>query len=278
MPASHTVRESSDSNGSRVSFFRKTARIGLEIPGIFFVGAFENFRRGCNETERLNRKLNQFETLRARVSEMQLRVRRLRQGRHKAAKEIRTLEDLETDLLQDLRKIEMVFAPVVQSFATAYILLVASGEAFINEAAEIELSGKTWEEFDKLSPVGKWLFLPRVLGFRKTFKLNKDPLQGFAEAVRRRHRFIHHKPRTLPLVKFDAAWWLRDMGLTPKDFERSFKAVQLLIREFSLAWKGAFGPNWLYPDEDQFRRPCFFIGNREFSALLASEELDGDTS
>ena len=235
----------------------------------------ENQAKGSHSYERFIRKFSIFERLRRRVFAAQEKVSKMRQGRRKVWHESRRLENLETDLLHRLRDLELSFEPVVQSFASAYILLVASAEAFINEIADVELKGRSEEEFDKLSVIGKWLFLPRLLGFRKKFKLDRDPLQGFAEVVRRRNKLIHHKAQALPLEDFDPAQVLKDLGLTPQHVERGVNCVRSLVREFSLTWKGAYGPDWLYPNKNTFRRPCFFIGDRKASLVLASNKIDG---
>jgi hypothetical protein len=177
--------------------------------------------------------------------------------------------------LQEIRRLETLYEPVVAEYSLTIVAAAAAAEAFINEVAEIVISeSKPREYFDKLPVQAKWLFLPRLIGKKWIFHLGRDPLQTFNVLIRKRNALLHFKGSSQRLNSAGAISFLDDLGLLPKPIEQSIAAVRELIRQFSLAWKGSYGPDWLYTDEKAFRSPCFYLGNREAGMVLWADELD----
>ena len=156
----------------------------------------------------------------------------------------------------------------------AIILISASAEAYVNEIASIKLTSSERDEFGKLTTVGKWLFLPRVLGIDVDFSTGAEPIQGLASLVRTRHKLIHFKTMRQPLKNKHVPDFLDRLGLLPDRIQTGCEAVRSLIRKFELEWVGSYGPTWLDPEEDHFRAPCFYLHNRESNAVLYSDSLD----
>jgi len=178
-------------------------------------------------------------------------------------------------LISNLRKLELYYEPVTKHFSLAKILLVASAEAYINEVAAIEIRGKSsQDEFDKLSIIGKWLFLPKLIKMKTIFRLDRDPLQSFSELVRSRNKLIHFKFKPKKLVNYDVPAFIDEFSLSPKKTEEAFKSVKNLITKFDLAWTGSYGPDWLNPNGKEYRKPCFYFLDRKTPLWIYSESVN----
>ena len=82
-------------------------------------------------------------------------------------------------MLSKIRNTEILDEPVIRYFSTAKILLVCCAEAFVDEIAAVVVKGRKLDEFDKLSVIGKWLFIQDLLQLDEKFNLDRKPLQGF---------------------------------------------------------------------------------------------------
>ena len=82
----------------------------------------------------------------------------------------------------------------MKEFSQTKILLVNSAEAYISRVATHDLKGKQQQEFDKLSIIGKFLFMLRLLKFKGgMFTPDKNPLQSFTKLVEDRNKLVHFK-------------------------------------------------------------------------------------
>jgi hypothetical protein len=97
--------------------------------------------------------------------------------------------------------------------------------------------------------------------------VSSKPMQDFAELVARRNNLIHPKEIRLKGI-LDIRGFLKRVGADPDKASRDLGCVQDMIREFSLSWKGSYGPEWLQADRAQDRPPCFFGGSIEASFRL----------
>jgi hypothetical protein len=255
-----------------LSFIREyqSRNLSLELAGIFFVAAVEYASAGNTAFEQLNSKLHQFRNVFAEFGTLDSA-----EIARNAIEKIK--EDHLIDSLWDLRRIEILYEPVVRHYSLAIISVITSAETFINEVAEVVIEGNTAREyFDKLPIQAKWLFLPKLMGMKCNFSLDKKPLQDFSKAVKIRNALIHFKGRRNILGEKKTPAFLVELGLLPKNIKNAIDSVRNLIRNFSLKWHDGYGPDWLYTDEKEFRRPCFFIGDREASSVLWADDVDRD--
>lgn len=239
----------------------KVFKVNLDLAGVFYVNACLQFLEGEKEFKILEEEIN--------IYEKNLKV--------KKEKEPDKLEsdDFVTDQFSKLRELEIHYEPVVRYFSTVKILLVCCAETFVNELAAVALKGKSLEEFDKLSITGKWIFIQLLLKIEEPLEVGKKPFQDFTELVKERNKLVHFKGSKKSIDTFEIPTYIFDLKLTIKDCRKNLKSVKDLIREFSLKWKGAYGPDWLdIDDKESFRNPCFYLGNRESGLVLWSDNID----
>ena len=226
--------------------------LNLDLPGILFVEAAARIQRGEKQISGLRRALKRH---RKRLTWAQ------------QAKSEDEVEDKWVDVIQGVGGLEPIFGATVREFAVADVLLVAAAEAYINSVAVHVLVRSEFEQFDKLSPVGKWLFLPKVMKLKWQLSLDKGCLQQFAAVVTRRNRVVH--PRVIRVKSVsEVEAFLKQFSLDPHQAQKGLTAVADLIRGISFSWKGSYGPNWLEPAGASERPPCFFLGSVEASLRL----------
>lgn len=176
-----------------------------------------------------------------------------------------------------LREIELVYAPVLRHLMNFKIVLSCCIEAYINEVGITKLSIKEFGEFDKLSIIGKWLFIHQIFKLKKgSFKLGEEPLQGVSDLIRDRNKIVHYKskPQKTYLQIPD---FIDIYNLNPKECEKNLKSVKKLLRDFSNNWIGSNGPHWLKnKDDEMYRVPCFYMFNHEAPLTLYSKRVDKD--
>lgn len=232
--------------------YLKHGSLTLDLAGILFVEASKHLCEGQDKHRVLQQELG-------KVNELLTR--------YKATSKETDGEDALTDAIQGMGTLADTYSPVIAHFSLAAILLVSAAEAFANDVASHVLTGGEANHFDKLTSVGKWLFLPRVMELDFEPHLGEAPLQGFSELVSRRNMLVHPKPHKqegiLKLPEF-----IQRMGLDPDTGTAALDSVRQLIRRFSLSWKGSYGPDWLYPESEHFRMPGFYIGDVETPARL----------
>ena len=222
------------------------------MPGLFFVEARRRIERGAGSLERLHDELTahgrRVDAARTHVDE------------HKAEKSW-------IDVLEGVGSLEPLFGRTIREFSVADFLLVAAAEAFVNAVAAHVLPPAELENFEKLSPTGKWLFLPRIMKLKWKPKLDKGCLQQFASLVARRNRVVH--PRVVRVKNtVEVGRFVDQLKLEAESANRGVECVRELIREISLSWRGGYGPDWLYGDSARKRPPCFVLGSIDAPARL----------
>ena len=226
--------------------------LNLDLAGVFFHEAQERFERGRLSLIRLDEELPLHDERVSRATTITSDDER---------------EDAWVEVIQGVGGLEPACGKVIREFAVGQILVVAAAEAYANAVAHYSLGGASAAQFDKLSPIGKWLFLPGVLGIKWKPDLGRKPLQDFADLVGRRNQLIHPREIRMRGV-LNIRDFLKRVGADPDKASRDLECVQSMIREFSLSWKGSYGPDWLEIDRAQERPPCFFGGNIEGSVKL----------
>ena len=236
--------------------FARSIALNLDLPGIFFVEAAARIQRGEKKVLKLRQGLKRHA---ARLTSAQKT-----QTENKSA-------DAWVDVIQGVGSLESIFGNTISEFAVADVLLVAAAEAYVNSVAAHVLGRSEFDQFDKLSPVGKWLFLPKAMNLKWKPSLAKGCLQQFASVVTRRNRTVHPRVvRVRGVVEVDA--FLKQLSLDPHQAKNGLTAVADLIRGISLSWRGSYGPDWLNPDSAAEHAPCFYVGSVEGPGRLGRPE------
>jgi hypothetical protein len=232
--------------------------LNLDLSGIYFVSAYINYLNGVSEYKKL---INEF-------------VKYNKAYERRAKKYSLKSDDFISYMTHKIRNIEIFYEPVVRHFSTAKILLVCCAETFVNEVAGVCMNGRKLDEFDKLSIIGKWLFIQDILKLEKKFNLDSQPMQGFGLLIKERNKLVHFKGMKESLKTLEIPNFINDLKLTPKGCKSNFNAVRDMITTLNLKWRGSYGPGWLKVNESGFRNPCFYLGNRELAMVLYSDEYD----
>ncbi len=214
----------------------------MDTSGIFYVEARRRIRCGEKLLRQLQSELSTLEDAASNVAAMS------------------ATEEERIDFILGIGGIETNFGKMTKEFFVADILLAASAEAYINLVARHVLSGTEAECFDKLSPVGKWLFLPRVMKLNWQPKMDSEPLQSFQALVKRRNQVVHPQPKKIPCL-LKLAELMSRLGLDPKQSLRGANSVKNLISQFAKSWRGSNGPNWLHENSARRHPPCFTFGD-----------------
>lgn len=254
----HNIEEAIDISDEFIPWLLKNGKLNLELAGIMFVNAHLQFKEGEKYFKKLELEKDKYNLA----------------YKERAKKFDKTSESFYTFFVPRLRNIETLYEPTVRHFATCKILLVCCAETFINEVADVKLTGRSFSEFDKLSIVGKWVFIQDILKLKKKITLDKNPLQAFSSLVAERNKLIHFKGLKKDLNLLEIPDFLESLKLTPQDCKTNINAVKELIRSFCLQWNDSYGPDWLDADKENYRNPCFYTGNRQFPWLFYSTKHD----
>ena len=120
------------------------------------------------------------------------------------------------------------YAPVLEHIAIVHLLCVNCLEATINAIGKDLMNGAMFEEFDKLSLTGKWLFLPKIREL-KGFDPGKEPFQSFNRMVKFRNLLTHYRPKKEEGPAFAVPTFLASLGLTVEDADRSVKVTRKMV-------------------------------------------------
>jgi hypothetical protein len=203
--------------------------INLDLAGIFFIAGWEHMGKGKKAFDKLESKKQNYNKLRNKINKLRQFIENFSKVKKKGGKFNNELEEYILKLISNLRELELYYEPVIKHFSLAKILFVASAEAYVNEVAAVAIKGKSsQDEFDKLSLIGKWLFLPKLMRMKKIFLLDRDPLQSFSELVRSRHKLIHFKFKPRKLIDYDITPFIDELSLSFKKTEEAFKSVKNL--------------------------------------------------
>ncbi len=215
----------------------------LDSPGLFFVEARRRVERGARGLARL-------------LPELKAHTGRVATARGSTKEED---DSAWSDVILQLGRMETEFGATVNHLLIADVLLVAAAEAFINSVAAHVLPRGDFDNFDKLSPVGKWLFLPKIMKLKWKPSLSEGCLQQFAAVVSRRNRVVHAKQFKVGSA-VEVQDFISELKLEASLARAGVKAVRDLLREFSLSWKGSYGPDWLDSRRASVRPPCLLAG------------------
>lgn len=235
--------------------------INLDLPGIYFAEAWSQYKNGLKLYKKLTKSIRKHDNLAKLFNDL-------------GKKNPKKADKMGTDVIWSLRELEILYEPVVKHFALSTILLVGTAEAYINEVAEVLLSSRMYNEFDKLSLLGKWIFLPKICKIKVKWDVGSEPIQSLSKLISIRNRLMHFKGRRKKLDIFLTPRFIEEMDLVPDTIKRSFETVQESIKQFNLAWKGGFGPYWLYVETREFRNPCFYLFDRKIGGVLYSGRID----
>lgn len=217
----------------------------IDTPGLFFVEARARVARGKTSLSILLPELAQH---------------RMRVASAVSANSSEAEDDAWFGVTRGVASLETAFGTTIREFAVADVLLVAAAESFINAVAAQVLLTAEADHFEKLSPVGKWLFLPKVMRLKWRHSLSCGPLQQFAEVAARRNRVAHPRPlRVAGIAEVDS--FMKQLKLDARSAVAGVEAVKELMQDISLAWRGSSGPAWLDARKAANRPPCFIIGN-----------------
>ena len=242
--ATHEIIEMPDIS---VEQFVKALPLVLDMSGIFFVEARKRVRAASHNLEALNVKLQEH---RKRLSKTN-------------SKDSHAHPDNPwTDLIHGVSGLETIFGKTIRDFAVADVLLVASAESYINAIAEHVLSPVDASLFDKLSPTGKWLFLPGIMKLKWKPDSSKGHLHDFAAVVVRRNKFVHPKKIAVKNIA-NVQDLIGRLRMNTKLAERGLKSVEGLIASISSSWRGSSGPDWLIEGNANSHPPCFLVGSPE---------------
>lgn len=143
-------------------------------------------------------------------------------------------------------QIAEAFAPFLRNISHVHIFSAASLECHINARATKKLSSTEFQEFDKLSLTGKWLFSPQIVGIGQ-YNPGKQPFQSLIKLMKIRNKLMHYKERSENWSGMSVPRFLPELGFTNKDARVSLKAAEKMIA--SLAVKmGEEAPVWLKHD------------------------------
>jgi hypothetical protein len=135
------------------------------------------------------------------------------------------------------------YAPVLEHIAIVHLLCANCLEATINAIGKDLLNGSMFEEFDKLSLTGKWLFLPKIQKL-EGFDPGKDPFQSFSRMVKFRNFLTHYRPKKESGPGFAVPTFLASLGLTVEDAESSVKVTRKMVGEIHKQLKREMDYGW----------------------------------
>ena len=235
-----------------IETFVSEVPLSLDMPGIFFVEARKRARSASLSLDKLKLQLRQHRT----------RVKNTTKKRNADHP-----DDPWTEIIHGVSGLETLFAKTIRDFSVSDVLLVAAAESYINAIADHVLTSTDAALFDKLSPTGKWLFLPKVMSLDWNPDTSKGHLKEFAAVVARRNKIVHPKK-----IEVKGAASVQDfverLRMNAQVADRGISAVGGLISEISLHWRGSYGPALLQQSVANSHPPCFLIGTPQSPARL----------
>lgn len=148
-----------------------------------------------------------------------------------------------TKLDRDFQSLEVAAYPFIRTIATTHFLCLACLEAHINIKAEPFLTGYSFDEFDKLSISGKWLFYPKLIG-TSSFDPGAEPFQSFRILTKTRNALVHYKEKREGWKGYQVPEFMDALGFTKGDARRSLQTTQGMIVALA-KMEGAAAPDWV---------------------------------
>jgi hypothetical protein len=127
------------------------------------------------------------------------------------------------------QSVGFAYAPILENIAMTHLLCGACLEAHINQKAEQLLSSREFEDFDRMTITGKWLFLPKILG-HAGFDPGNEPFQSFDQLIKWRNKLAHYKElRESWSMRYPVPEFLTKLGLTVPQAEKSHQATRAIV-------------------------------------------------
>ncbi len=232
--------------GCRIGFYEFDFLTSLRVDAMYLHSARLALDRGASHTDGINEATQQFKELKEREG----RINEQHCDDEGEAEVV--LESIAIQMVEHVHPIlEEAYSKCIHEWAAVHIFCAAALEAHINSRAQALLSGKLYEEFDKLSLEGKWLVLPRLAG-RETFDPGSQPYQSFAKLVRFRNRLLHHKQRPEPhQIGSAAPETLLRLGLNFESGKASLDAAIRMIKRLAELLKEPH-PDWVIKNPENF--------------------------
>lgn len=151
-------------------------------------------------------------------------------------------------------KAKLAFSVFLQAAAAVHVFCVISLEAHINKRAKELLSGSMYEQFEKTTIEGKWVFFPKLMGL-PGFDAGTQPFQDFSQLVSYRNSLVHYKSKRV-LYESNSTTSLKvyeKLGLSPEQAEMSLHATKEMITGLA-QMLAETAPQWLEDTKaDYFR-------------------------
>ncbi len=153
------------------------------------------------------------------------------------------LERIAISTEHQFETVGFAYAPVLEHIAIVHLLCANCLEATINAIGKDLLTGSMFEEFDKLSLTGKWLFLPKIREL-KGFDPGKEPFQSFNRMIKFRNHLTHYRPKKEDGPAFAVPTFLASLGLTVEDAECSVKVTRKMVGDIHRQLKREMDYGW----------------------------------
>ena len=235
-------------------------KVNLDLAGIFFGTAFQHLNKGAED----------YQILKKEISKYKASYKRLSKKHPIDSDEFLTIQQ------SKLRELEIYYEPVVRHFSTVKIMLVCCAETFVNELASLKLEGNRMRNFNKHSIVQKWVEIQEILELKKRFSIENEPLKSFSALVSERNKLVHFKGMKKEIEKLEIPTFIDDLRLTTNDCLRNIRSVHQLLEKINKNLKGASAPDWAYIKSENYRNPCFYLGDRLTGSVLWSDNIDDE--
>lgn len=195
----------------------------LAIDAMYYHAALQNYKEAKKAKKAINRLHREWKELEAKEEEI---LERYNGDAFRASDE---LEPIAIRMGHFHSEMENAYKPFLEALAVTHILCAASLEAYINSRAKETFTGKRLQYFERLPLEGKWLFLPKILGY-EVFDLGKEPFQSFSKLIKLRNVLVHYKERKEEWQLGKVPSFIRDLGLNLWSGNNSLSSVKEMIK------------------------------------------------
>jgi hypothetical protein len=154
-----------------------------------------------------------------------------------------------SELHRHWQPVSLAATELIRTVATVHILCATCLEAHINIRAERTLTGKHFDEFDKLSLSGKWLFYSALIG-GKCLDPGRQPFQSFQRLVKFRNALVHYRVksgRSKTYDPYDVPPFVKELGLRSEAAVDSVSIVREMVAELAKI-ESREVPEWIAAD------------------------------
>ena len=124
------------------------------------------------------------------------------------------------------------YLPVIRDIAFVHILNAFCLEAYVNKIALNRLNPKSsFDDFDRLSLEGKWVFLPRLVKGPRTFDKGTIIFQGFKNIIKWRNNLVHFKGKNEQWRDYLPPQFFDDLGLKIEYAQQSCVTTKNMIKK-----------------------------------------------